>query len=136
MAFLDWSNDYSVGVAIFDDEHKKLIATINDLYDSIQKGVDDADLIRTSDAMVEYTLLHCLHEEMYFDDWVYPSAAVHAAAHHKLRDQIFDYRKQICRMDSRGLAEEMLSFLRQWLVHHIQVDDMAYGVFLHDKGLR
>ncbi len=136
MAFLDWCTDYSIGVAIFDDEHKKLVTIINTLHDAIQKGVDEAALGGISDAMVEYTLMHFRHEEMYFDDWAYPDADAHVAAHVQLREQVFAYRQQISQRDSRTLADEMLTFLRDWLVHHIMVEDRAYGEFLHDKGLR
>ena len=68
MAFLDWSADYSVGVAIFDDEHKKLIAIINSLHEALQTGVNSETLDQISGSMVEYTLMHFRHEEMYFDD--------------------------------------------------------------------
>ena len=136
MAFLDWKTDYSVGVAIFDDEHKKLIAIINSLYDSILAGVDNTALCQISDAMVEYTIMHFRHEEMYFDDWAYPDAAAHIASHGALRQQVFDFRQQIGGADSHTLAEEMLTFLRQWLIEHIQVEDRAYGEFLFDKGVR
>ncbi|MDR3527706.1 MAG: bacteriohemerythrin [Rhizomicrobium sp.] len=136
MAFLDWKTDYSVGVAIFDDEHKKLIAIINSLHDSILAEVDAATLCKISDAMVEYTIMHFRHEEMYFDDWAYPDAAEHILAHGALRQQVFDFRQRIGGTDSATLAEEMLSFLRQWLIEHILVEDRAYGEFLFDKGVR
>jgi len=136
MAFLDWSSDYSVGVAIFDDEHKKLIAIINSLYEAIHAGIDDDALSRITDAMVEYTIMHFRHEEMYFDDWAYPDAAAHIQAHGALRQQVMDFRGQVGGTDRHKLAEEMLTFLRQWLIQHIQVDDRAYGEFLFDKGVR
>lgn len=136
MAFMEWRADYSVGVAIFDDEHKKLIAIINSLYDALLAGVSDEILDQISGSMVEYTMLHFRHEEMYFDDWAYPDAAAHITAHGQLRQQVFAYRKQIGNADSRDLAEKMLTFLRQWLIDHIIVDDRAYGEFLLDKGAR
>jgi len=136
MAFMEWRADYSVGVAIFDDEHKKLIAIINSLYDALQAGVDNTSLDQISGAMVEYTLMHFRHEEMYFEDWAYPDAASHIEAHGQLRRQVFDYRKRIGGADSKGLAQAVLTFLRQWLIHHTLVDDRAYGNFWFDKSLR
>lgn len=135
MSFMNWSDRYSVGVAVFDDEHKKLIAIINELYDAVAVGVDKPGLQRISDKLVEYTLSHFQHEEMYFDDWAYPDSAAHIACHAKLRQQVFDYRKEILAMDSKELALDMLDFLRDWLSHHIMVDDRKYGRFLRNKGL-
>lgn len=136
MSFMEWNKGYSVGVAIFDDEHKKLIAIINQLHEAQASEVDKLALLRISDNLVEYTLMHFRHEEMYFDDWAYPDAAAHIAIHAKLRRQVFDYRKQIQEKDSRELAEELAVFLRDWLTQHILVEDRQYGVFLLEKGLR
>ena len=136
MSFMEWTKGYSVGVAIFDDEHKKLIAIINQLHEAQQSKVDKLALQRVSDNLVEYTLMHFRHEEMYFDDWAYPGAAEHIAIHAELRRQVFGYRKQIQEKDSRELAEELAVFLRDWLAQHILVDDRKYGTFLCEKGLR
>jgi hemerythrin len=136
MAFMEWTKDYSVRVAIFDDEHRKLIAIINQLHAAFAAGVDKPALQTISDNLVEYTLMHFRHEEMYFDDWAYPHAAEHIAAHTKLRQQVFEYRKQIMEKESEDLAQEMAQFLRDWLLHHIMVEDRKYGTFLYDKGLR
>lgn len=133
---MEWTTAFSVGVAIFDDEHKKLIAIINQLHEAIDAGVDRQALQNVTDNLVEYTLMHFRHEEMYFDDWAYPFAAEHAAIHARLRQQVFDYRKQIQDRDSRALADELAVFLRDWLANHILVEDRKYGEFLCRKGLR
>jgi hemerythrin len=136
MSFMEWNKDFSVGVAIFDDEHKKLIGIINRLHEALETGVDRTALQKTTDDLVEYTLMHFRHEEMYFDDWAYPDAANHIACHAKLRQQVFDYRKQIQDKDSLELGRELAVFLRDWLGNHILVEDRKYGAFLYEKGLR
>jgi hemerythrin len=136
MSFMEWSGRYSVGVAIFDDEHKKLVAIINELYDAATVGADKLALQRISDKLVDYTLMHFKHEEMYFDDWAYPDSAAHTASHAKLRQQVFEYRAKILEIDSNELALDMLDFLRDWLNHHIMVEDRKYGMFLSGKGMR
>jgi hemerythrin len=136
MSFMEWNDRYSVGVAVFDDEHKKLVAILNELHASVTAGVDKLALQRVSDKLVEYTLMHFRHEETYFEDWAYPGAERHMAMHSRLRQQVFEYRKQILEMDSMDLALEMLDFLKNWLTQHIMVEDRKYGVYLHEKGLR
>jgi len=134
MTFMEWQDSYSVGVAIFDDEHKKLIAIINRLSDAIDEGVGPTDLDRICDHLAEYAAMHFRHEEMYFEDWSYPEAEPHIARHKAFRQKIDAYRKAITDRDSGDLADEMLVFLREWLTYHILVDDRAYGQFLHNKG--
>jgi hemerythrin-like metal-binding protein len=73
---------------------------------------------------------------MYFDDWAYPEAASHIAMHAKLREQVFNYRRQILEKGNRELGLEMMAFLRDWLSDHILVEDRKYGEFLYRKGLR
>lgn len=136
MSFMDWSESYSIGVAIFDDEHKKLIAIINALHEALSASIADRDLQRISDSLLEYTLMHFRHEEMYFDDWAYPYAAAHIAEHSTLRERVFKYRRQIQEKESRELGLEMMAFLRDWLANHILVEDRKYGEFLYAKGLR
>lgn len=132
---MEWNDGYSVGVAVFDDEHKKLIAILNDIETALGADIDKLALQRISDKLVDHTLMHLRHEEMYFDDWGYPEAAAHVAGHDKLRQQVFDYRKQIFDKDSRELALEMLNFLCNWLGQHIMIEDRQYGVYLRNKGV-
>jgi len=135
MAFMEWTDRYSVGVAVFDDEHKKLIAIVNSLHDSATAGADKLSLQRICDALVDYTLSHFRHEEEYFEEWGYPHAREHLASHDELRRQVFEYRKNILRADSNELAFELLGFLRGWLAHHILTEDSKYGRYLLQKGL-
>lgn len=136
MRLMEWDKNYSVGVAIFDDEHKKLIAIINQLQAAVEAGVDKAALQTITDSLVEYVLMHFRHEEMYFDDWAYPEAAAHTAIHAAFRQQVFDYRKQIMDKDATALAGELAALLSGWLTKHILVEDRKYGEFLCQKGLR
>lgn len=136
MSLVEWDKTYSIGIAIFDDEHKKLIAIINQLEQAIAAGTDSLILQQITDSLVEYTLMHFRHEEMYFDDWAYPDAVEHAAAHAALRQRVFDYRKQIRERDNSTLAVELAVFLKEWLQQHILIDDRKYGAFLFEKGLR
>ena len=136
MSFIEWTDELSVGVAVFDDEHKKLIDMINDLYDSIAAGASEAAVRRVIDSLVEYTFIHFGHEEMYFDEAAYPHAAEHAAVHADMKRQVFEYRERLDRDDSTDLAVEMLKFLRDWLAQHLMVEDKKYGAHLNAKGIR
>lgn len=136
MTFMAWRPEFSVGIAVFDEEHKKLIAIINELHGAISAGARPEDLHGICDNLVEYALMHFRHEEMYFRDWDYPDAEAHTGRHSQLRAEVFSFREQISGTDSGVLAEEMMEFLRQWLTIHIMVDDRAFGEFLLDKGIR
>ena len=134
MAFMEWTDKFSVGIAVFDDEHKKLIAILDALHHAVASGTDKLELQRICDSMVEYAIGHFRHEEEYFEEWGFPDAAAHIAEHDALRKQVFDYRNQIRAADSSELAFQLLRFVRGWLSHHILVEDKKYGRFLLQKG--
>jgi hemerythrin len=134
MAFMDWTEKYSVGIAVFDDEHKKLIAIVNTLHHAVSAGTDKLELQRICDGLVDYTISHFRHEEEYFAEWGFPEAGQHIAEHDALRQQVFGYRNQIRTANNAELAFQLLRFVRGWLSHHILVEDKKYGRFLLQKG--
>lgn len=135
MSFMEWTDKYSVGIAVFDDEHKKLIAIVNALQRAATAGTDRLELQRICDSLVDYTISHFRHEEVYFAEWGFPEAREHIAEHEELRRQVFDYRNQIRQAESSDFAFHLLRFVRGWLAHHILVEDKKYGRFLLQKGL-
>ena len=130
MSFMPWTDDFSIGIAMFDDEHKKLVRMINELHACIAAGNNEQTVRRVCDELVEYTVMHFGHEEMYFYDVSYPDATEHAAIHADMKRKVLEYREKIGRNDSSNLAIELLSFLRSWLANHILVEDRKYSEFL------
>lgn len=136
MAFLDWSPEFSMGVEIFDNEHKELIAILNKLHDALTAGADKASLQQICFRLMEHAVQHFKHEEMYFEDWAYPERQAHANAHKTLRRELFAMQdKLLANPDAQGLTA-LSEFLRHWLTNHILNDDRQYGEFLRTKGLR
>jgi hemerythrin len=136
MPLIEWSDEYSVGLDMFDNEHKKLVTIINDLHDSFERGIDRSVAERALDGLVEYTILHFQHEELYFEDWNYPDKAAHRIAHQELRAQVLEYRATMLSKGGIEMALELIVFLRYWLLGHILSEDKKFCHFLRDKGLR
>jgi hemerythrin len=55
---LIWSNEYSLGVAVIDDQHKKFVGAIDELYESIQNGDSQQNLGGILKELVEYHNVH------------------------------------------------------------------------------
>ena len=55
MPLMNWTEKLSVGVAVIDDDHKKLVAMVNELYDAMQAGRGKDTLGRILDGLVQYT---------------------------------------------------------------------------------
>lgn len=134
MAYMEWSSTFSIGVQTFDEEHKKLIGMINALHEAIVAGSHAVILKKVENDLIEYAIVHFQHEEMFFQDYVYPGAQQHVAQHAKMKKKIFAYREQVARNPSMELCAEMLKALRDWLASHILTEDKKFGAFLKAHG--
>ncbi len=136
MSLIEWSSQYSVGIEMFDDEHKKLIAIINELHDSFEHGVDRSIAEHALNELVDYTVQHFGHEEELFEKFDYPDKAAHRIAHLELRQQVLEYRDTLLDKGGIEMSLELITFLRYWLLGHIMSEDKKYCEFLRSKGLR
>ena len=135
MPFLYWSEQYSVGIAIFDAEHKRLFTLANDLYDAIVSGRVDETLHSFFNGLIKYSNQHFDHEEEYFQLALYPAGEAHRQYHDWLRKQILQFQSRLTDTPKDILAIELAKFLKDWVYNHILKDDVAYGRFLNDKGI-
>lgn len=135
MALLTWKDEYSVGVKQFDDEHKRLIGLINDLHAAMLASRSQEVVQDVLRKLVQYTDIHFRHEEETFAKAGYPESAQHKAQHNTLRAQVMEFVHD-GREHNAHLSIDVLKFLKQWLLDHIEKNDKAYGPFLNAKGIK
>jgi hemerythrin len=134
MALITWQDSYSVKVRKFDDEHKKLIALINQLHDAMKVGQGGQVIGSVLQSLIDYTASHFAAEEALMKLHGYPDFERHKKEHNLLVMQVLDVQKSL-KSGKVPLSQEVMSFLKQWLQTHIQVEDKKYGPFLNAKGL-
>ena len=135
MPLLKWTPKMSVGVGVLDEDHKRLVGMINDLYDAMQAGHGKEALCRTLDDLVRYTQMHFAREEKYFADTGYPATAAHKREHDTLTGQVLDVQKNYAAGASAALSIDVLRFLKDWLLNHIQISDQKYRPHLNATGI-
>jgi hemerythrin-like metal-binding protein len=84
--------------------------------------------------MVEYIDYHFGTEETYMSRFRYEDLEPHRNEHRIFIRKVFDFRKQFS-MDSQLLSKEMLTFLTDWLCHHIRETDKKYTPCFIKNGL-
>jgi hemerythrin len=131
---MEWSPAFSVKIKKFDDQHKKLVELLNQLHDAMKSGQGNAMLGVVLQALISYTATHFKEEEQVMQANGYPDLARHKAEHEKLVTKVLDLQKQF-QSGSSVLTMTVLSFLKDWLVSHIQGVDKKYGEFLNAKGI-
>lgn len=123
-----------VGITEFDEQHKKLIALINKLYDAMKEGDGKKVLKDILNELIAYAKYHFESEEKYFVEFNYSGKAEHVEEHNSFRKSVSDLKK---RSDEGKpvFTMELMTFLKQWLVTHIMDSDKKYGKFLNEKGV-
>ena len=134
MVLMEWNQGLSVKVQQFDTQHRELVDMINELHDSMKAGNSNEILGATLDRLINYTSVHFADEERLMDTHAYPGVTAHKAAHESLINQVHEIR-QLFTSGQRILTIDVMMFLRDWLMGHIQVVDKKYGEFLNTSGV-
>ena len=133
MAFFDWDQEkYTVGIAEIDEQHKKLVKLLNQLFDAMQAGKGNDVLSRILNDLVAYTKTHFAHEERMMQAANYPDFGPHKAEHEKLAQKAADLLAQF-KSGKVTISLEVGRFLKDWLNNHILGIDKKYGPCLAGK---
>jgi len=66
----------------------------------------------------------------------YPDSASHKQQHDALTSQVIEVQEKHAAGAAASLTLEVMQFLRNWLVNHIQGTDQKYMTHLNSKGIR
>ena len=134
MALLNWENDFSVNVKEIDNQHKKIVNIINELYDAMLEGKSREVLSKTLSDLAEYTQYHFAFEEKYFEEFGYPKKEEHIKQHRNLVDKVLKFKSKY-EEGAIFISIDIMEFLREWLKNHIAGSDKEYGPYFNSNGL-
>jgi hemerythrin len=135
MPIIVWNDTLSVQVAEIDRQHQKLVDMINGLHEAMLGG-KSKDVLGTLVAeLAGYATTHFGTEEAYFQKFGYPQAAAHKKEHAGFVKKVSDFQSDFAQ-GRLMLSMDVMNFLKDWLVNHIQGTDQKYSAFFHAQGLR
>lgn len=134
MALITWTENFSVSVQSIDDQHKKLIGLVNDLYDAMRAGKARDVLGKVLAELIDYTVYHFGTEEKLFQKYAYPDYKAHKKEHDDLTKTAVDLKEKF-NNGNMMITIEVMNFLKDWLNNHILGTDKKYGPFLSSKGV-
>jgi hemerythrin-like metal-binding protein len=134
MAFFEWGEKYSVNIKAIDDQHKKLIDILNNLFDSMKVGKAKDIMGKVLYELVDYTIYHFKTEEDLFRKYGYPELNRHKKEHDELTKQATELKNSFDKGETI-ITVEVMNFLKDWLNNHIIGTDKKYGPFLNSKGV-
>lgn len=129
MPIMHWTEKMSVGVPEIDEDHKQLISIINRLAEDADKDGRRLAVRQSIAALLRYAEFHFAREEKVMTVARYPGIEEHKEEHRNFVAKIKDLNR-LFDEDPEGVVnfvrETLLEFLRDWLNHHILIEDKGY----------
>ncbi len=138
---LVWSEKFETRIEVVDEQHKNLVALLDDLYESSKSGAFSVEhLNATLGQLLEYTNKHFKDEEQLMDDHQVDEKHVII---HKMEHQSFIYDLQrlssyyLPNGDTTETVEKLVQVVTAWLTYHILGIDkaMAEQIKAIEKGM-
>jgi hemerythrin-like metal-binding protein len=132
---IEWDDKYSVGISRIDDEHKQFIDIINEAIATKEHNDDPEELREVLYNITMYAIKHFSTEENYMIEFKYPEYQYHKEEHHDFSKKAIEYCERVTHGDSQ-ISNEILEYLKRWLVNHIQATDKKYVDCFKRNGLK
>ena len=129
-----WTQDLSVGVRLFDEQHKKLVATVNKMIQNPTAETRSETIAEILTEMTQYALEHFKSEEDLMIKHGYPQLEEHQKEHIEFTEKV----AKMCIATVEGtdnVPHLLLEFLHDWLHGHMLDVDMKYKDFFKAKGV-
>ncbi len=133
--YAEWDSEkFSVGIDLFDSQHKTLLGLINQLHDGMKEGKSKEALGKVLDELMRYTMTHFSDEERLMKKHGFPGYEKHFHEHQELLARVREFKSDYD-AEIKIMAVEVMGFLADWLVNHIAQSDRGYVPFLKEKGV-
>lgn len=122
--------EYLTGIEFIDKEHTRLFELAEETYEILHDNISEdktSEIVRLVSELIDYTRVHFSHEEAYQKEINYPYIAQHATQHRQFEDSLASLDIDALEYDleeQNETVENLLDFLINWLINHIQKVDM------------
>jgi hemerythrin-like metal-binding protein len=134
MALITWDARLETGHAAIDEQHKSLVEILNRLHTAMKQGRGKGELEGILVFLKDYTVTHFAMEENLMAQHGYAGAPQHKAIHADLVRQVEELVVRF-QAGTGALTLDVMNFLEDWLVKHIQAEDYAFAQDLRAKGV-
>lgn len=127
MAYWRWNPSYSVGIAVIDNQHKRIIEYINELNKISTYNTQDNKHQVIKDVLfqlIDYTISHFSFEESLMEEAGYPLLKPHKKVHEAFIKRINFFKERF--ENGEDISKQLMMELQMWLINHIQHNDTDY----------
>lgn len=132
---IKWDNSYNTGVEDIDEQHRILVNTINEASEKLALDSSLESLEAITKDLLSYALYHFETEEELMAEHNYKAYSqeeydTHMKQHRSFSAQVVAVRESI-KSGKPIEKEELINFLTNWLINHINKTDKKLGAFLN-----
>jgi hemerythrin len=133
-----WKDAYSCNIAKIDEQHKKLLSIGEKLYDIVRSKnyLDHYDeIMQILYEMRDYTVYHFNYEEELMEKYGFELLDLQRKQHQQFVKKINAFAKQDIDEEQNRISLELVTFVADWIEHHILGSDQKYMEFFNQKGV-
>ena len=132
-----WSDSYSMGIKLIDDQHKGLLNFVNELFDHATGNEEEerAWFKGVIQFAVRYIREHFTTEEKFMKATKFPGYAEHKRAHDEFTLTVVKSAKDF-QEGKRLVLEKFAYFLKDWVLAHVAVMDRQYSDYFRKIATR
>jgi hemerythrin-like metal-binding protein len=134
MELIEFTDDYRTGIETIDYEHQKLFIYLNEIIKALEMGDSGRLLVEINlDELIGYTVFHFNTEEGLMEKCNYEGLEEHKKGHEALKQKAINFKNRFNEGDEIG--ENLVEFLKTWLVNHIKGTDRKYIALFKECGV-
>jgi hemerythrin-like metal-binding protein len=131
-----WDSSLECGYELVDNQHKQLVAAVNNLVEASQSGQGDKAVMQTLDFLTGYTIKHFADEEKLQKKFDYPEYLNHKRIHDEFKGTVKELTDRIVKEGpSPELVNVVSSAIGAWLLNHIKGDDFRMAAYVKAKDI-
>jgi hemerythrin len=132
-----WSNTFSVGIKVIDDQHKELLNLVNDMFNHVvgNEAAERAYFREIIQKAIDYVKVHFSTEEKIMLHTNFSGYAEHKKEHDAFVLAVIDKVRDF-EAGKRLTLTDFTRFLKEWILAHIAVMDKQYFAYFRQIATR
>lgn len=120
----NWNDSYLLGIPIIDNQHKKFFVILDNLM-ILSQNQEKSEMHSLINELQNYVIYHFQTEEDLMLKSQSPNLDLHIMEHELFKKKVEEFRQSYYNNNAE-LLNEMILFMRKWLLIHISGTDTEY----------
>ena len=126
----NWNDSYLLGIPMIDNQHKKFFVLLDNL-ETLNQKQEKSEMHSLINELQNYVIYHFKTEEDLMVKSQSPNIDLHVMEHELFRKKVEEFHHSYYN-NNEELLNEMISFMRKWLIIHISGTDAEYADSIKD----